>query len=92
MKRDYRKWWSPASHWRHRSSRRRRQVFDVRGRARRRRLRTLIWVASAFAVLAGVLAGMAAGTAVVWLEIASLERRLGGILFGEPGVDRLYLR
>ena len=43
-------------------------------------------------ILAGVLAGMAAGTAVVWVEIASLERRLGGILFGEPGVDRLYLR
>ena len=43
------------------------------------------------AVLAGVVAGMAAATAVVWLEIASLERRLGGILFGEPGVDRLYL-
>jgi hypothetical protein len=43
------------------------------------------------ALLAGVLAGMAAASIVVWLEIAALERRLGGVLFGERGLERLYL-
>ena len=43
------------------------------------------------ALLGGVLAGMAIASAVVWLEIAALERRLGGALFGERGRDRLYV-
>jgi len=43
------------------------------------------------AVLAGVLAGMAVATAVVWLEIAALERKHGGALFGARGTEALYL-
>ena len=43
------------------------------------------------ALLGGVLAGMAAATAVGWLEIATLERRFGGTLFGERSLKRLYL-
>jgi len=43
------------------------------------------------AVLAGVLAGMAVATAVAWLEIAGLERRHGGTLFGARGAEALYL-
>jgi hypothetical protein len=43
------------------------------------------------ALLAGVLAGMAAASVVAWLEIISLERRLGARLFGRRGLDRLYV-
>jgi hypothetical protein len=43
------------------------------------------------ALLGGVLAGMAAASLVVWLEIGALERRFGGTLYGQRGVERLYL-
>jgi hypothetical protein len=53
-----RRWWSPLWLWRHRSSRRRRKRFDVRGRERRERLRLAAWLVTAVVVVGGILAAL----------------------------------
>jgi hypothetical protein len=50
-----RRWWSPAWLWRHRSGRRRRRQFDVRGRRRRQRLARRAWTAAGVLGLLAVL-------------------------------------